>query len=121
MYGLALIFTDAPTKDLDQVDEIIALRDEKKIKIFVALAPGYVGTVGDDSWLAYEKISEGRIFNMAEFNKTTFVSEVVFVVGENCAENTNCIHSTILSISFNPIWIYCNFRIKINNLKCKSL
>ena len=100
MYGLALIFTDAPTKDVNLVAQIIELRNRKKIKIFVALAPEYVGTIGDESWVAYETISEGRIFNMADFNKTAFVSEVVFVVGENCVENNNCIPPTTLGILF---------------------
>ena len=35
MYGVALVFTDHQTKDLDLLDEIIALRDVKKIKIFI--------------------------------------------------------------------------------------
>ena len=96
MYGLALIFTDAQTKDVHLEDEIITLRNRKKIKIFIALAPNYQGTVGDDSWLAYERISEGRIFNMAVYNNTRFISEVVSAVGENCEENNNCIRPTTL-------------------------
>ena len=90
MYGLALVFTDHQTKDVGLLDEIIALRNKKKIKIFIALAPSYSGSIGDDSWVAYDKISEGRIFNMADFNKSTFVSEVVVVIGENCDDNNHC-------------------------------
>ena len=90
MYGLALVFTDHQTKDVGLLDEIIALRNKKKIKIFIALAPSYSGSIGDDSWVAYDKISEGRIFNMADLNKTTFVSEVVVVIGELCEDNNHC-------------------------------
>ena len=90
MYGVALVFTDHQTKDLDLLDEIIALRDVKKIKIFIVLAPSYSGIIDDASWVAYDKISEGHIFNMADFDKETFVSEVVVVIGESCEDNNCC-------------------------------
>jgi len=86
-HGIALVFTDHQSKDLDMESALIELRDAKNIKIFVVLAPKYRGTVGDASWNLYTRLSEGRIYNMKDFNATQFLNEVVQVVGETCEEN----------------------------------
>jgi len=86
-HGIALIFTDHQSKDLDMESALTELKDDKDIKIFVVLAPRYSGTVGDASWNLYNRLSDGRIYNMADFNATHFLKEVVQVVGETCEEN----------------------------------
>lgn len=83
-HGVVLVFTDAPSKHLGLEEGLIALRDEKELKIFIVLAPRYNGLVNDSSWNVYENLSEGRIYNMADFNRSTFIEEVVQVVGSNC-------------------------------------
>jgi len=86
-HGIALVFTDHETKDLDMESALTQIRDRKSIKIFVVLAPKYRATIGDDSWNLYKRLSEGRIYNMEDFNATQFLNEVVQVVGESCEDN----------------------------------
>ena len=90
MHGVVLVFTDAPTKNLDLETELTNLRDTKSIKIIVVLAPQYGqgGTVGDPSYQLYERLSENRVYNMNEFNKTQFLAEVVQIIGEDCGGTT---------------------------------
>jgi len=86
-HGIALLFTDHQSKDLDMESALIELRDKKNIKIFVVLAPKYSGAVGDASWNLYKRLSQGRIYDMKDFNATQFLNEVVQMVGETCEEN----------------------------------
>ena len=89
-HGLAIVFTDNPSHDLGIEGQLITLRDEKRAKIFIVLAPKYHGTIGDDSWQVYDRLSEGRIYNMADFNATHFIEDVAMVVGEDC-EGSNLV------------------------------
>ena len=82
--GIVLLFTDAPSKGLEKESELIRLRDQKKIKIFVVLAPQYGGKVGDQSWQMYTRLSEGKIYNMKDFSKEQFLKEIVQVVATTC-------------------------------------
>jgi len=86
-HGIALLFTDHQSKDLDMEPALTELRDKKNIKIFVVLTPKYSGSVGDASYEVYSRLSEGRIYNMADFNATQFLNEVVQVVGETCEDS----------------------------------
>merc|ERR1712106_270577 len=90
MYGVAMVVTDHQTKDLDLLEDIIALKNAKKQKVFLVLAPRYAGTVDDESWKAYKAISDGHMYNMADFNKASFISEVVVQIGQNCEDNNCC-------------------------------
>ena len=81
-HGVVLVFLDTTTKDQDLLDDVVALRDEKEIKIFVVYAPKMntkVGSVGDPSWTVLNTVSEGRIYDMSEFNRTLFIEEVTQV------------------------------------------
>ena len=79
-HGVVLVFLDTTTKDQDLLDDVVALRDEKEIKIFVVYAPRMTsGSVGDASWTVLNTVSEGRIYDMSEFNRTLFVEEVTQV------------------------------------------
>jgi len=86
-HGIALLFTDHQSKDLNMEPALTELRDKKNIKIFVVLTPKYSGSVGDASYEVYSRLSEGRIYNMADFNATQFLNEVVQVVGETCEDS----------------------------------
>merc|ERR1719369_2205437 len=83
-HGVVLVFTDHQTKDLDLVDDIIALKNKKDIEIYIALAPSYNGRVGDESWIAYQNISNGNIFNLADFSRDQFISDIVQIIGKSC-------------------------------------
>ena len=79
-HGVVLVFLDSTTKDQDLLDDVVALRDEKEIKIFVVYAPRMTsGSVGDASWTVLNTVSEGRIYDMSEFNRTHFIEEVTQV------------------------------------------
>ena len=81
-HGVVIVFLDSTTKDQDLLDDVVALRDEKEIKIFVVYAPKmntFTGSVGDPSWTALKTASEGRIYDMSTFNRTLFISEVTQV------------------------------------------
>lgn len=83
--GVVLLFTDSPTKNLHLQAQLIAMRDEKEITIFVVLTPGYFGTKHDASWKVYVNLSEGRIYDLLNFDKDQFFQEVVHVIGSSCA------------------------------------
>ena len=99
--GVVLLFTDSPSKNLQLEAELIAIRDEKKITIFVVLTPGYFGTKHDASWKVYVNLSEGRIYDLLNFDKDQFFQEVVHVIGSSCAGkvSSDLVGSSSLSFS----------------------
>ena len=55
--SIVFALSDNPTKNLDLKDEIIRLKDEKNIHIFIVLTPRYHGIVGDKSWQVKHKMA----------------------------------------------------------------
>jgi len=83
-HGAVLVFTDDGSKNLDLIDDIIALKNEKDLKIYIVLAPKYKAKVGDASWVAYQNISDGNVFNLKDFSKDKFISAIVQEIGTMC-------------------------------------
>jgi len=84
--AVMLVFTDAGSMNLELKEELIRLRDEKDIKIFIILAPAYNGgTVGDASWQMYQELATPeRVKNMADVTAEEVIAEIVAGIGDNC-------------------------------------
>ena len=59
-----MVFTDNGSKDLNLKDEILRLKKEKDLEIFIVLTPEYEGRPTDPSLQVYRDISQ--VFNIAD-------------------------------------------------------
>ena len=80
--GVILVFTDAGTKMRELEDAIKKKSKEKNIKIFIAFTPECSSEKHcSRSMPSYESVSEGRIFNHADFDSEKFFKSVIYTVG----------------------------------------
>ena len=80
--GVILVFTDAGTKMRELEDAIKKKSKEKNIKIFIAFTPECTSEkYCSRSMPSYESVSEGRIFNHADFDSEKFFKSVIYTVG----------------------------------------
>ena len=79
--GVILVFTDAGTKMRELEDAIKKKSKEKNIKIFIAFTPECAfEKYCSRSMPSYESVSEGRIFNHADFDSEKFFKSVIYTV-----------------------------------------
>ena len=76
------MFTDNGSKDLKLKDEILRLKKEKSLEIYIVLTPEYEGKPNDESLRVYHEISE--VFNIANVGADTLLSRVQAYEEENC-------------------------------------
>merc|ERR1719244_960955 len=95
-YGMIMLLTDTASKNLELFDELVKLRDSKEVLIYVVFTPHYQEEkysrppifVGDPSWLKYKEISNGKLYDMAEYDRAKFLKEIVFSIKEECVPVT---------------------------------
>jgi hypothetical protein len=63
-------------------DEILRLKEEKDLEIYIVLTPDYEGRKDDKSFAVYHEISE--VFNIADVGADTLLSRVQKYEEENC-------------------------------------
>ena len=79
--GVILVVTDAGTKHRELAKAIKKKSGKKNIKIFIAFSPKCVAPeLCSRSMPSYNRVSEGRIFNMTAFNRKKFFESVVYEV-----------------------------------------
>ena len=79
--GVILVVTDAGTKQRELEEKIKKKSAEKNIKIFIAFSPKCLASeLCSLSMPSYNRVSEGRIFNMTAFNRKKFFESVVYEV-----------------------------------------
>ena len=79
--GVILVVTDAGTKQRELEEKIKKKSAEKNIKIFIAFYPKCRDTeICERSMPSYDRVSEGRIFNEADFESEKIFEEVVYTV-----------------------------------------
>ena len=79
--GVILVVTDAGTKHRELAKAIKKKSGKKNIKIFIAFSPRCLASeLCSLSMPSYNRVSEGRIFNMTAFNRKKFFESVVYEV-----------------------------------------
>ena len=79
--GVILVVTDSGTHQRELEEEIKKKSAEKNIKIFIAFYPKCKATkICEDSMPSYDRVSEGRIFDEADFDSEKIFEEVVYTV-----------------------------------------
>ena len=76
------MFTDNGSKDLKLKTEILRLKKEKDLEIYIVLTPEYEGKPNDESLRVYHEISE--VFNIIDVGADTLISRVQSYEEENC-------------------------------------
>ena len=76
------MFTDNGSKDLKLKTEILRLKKEKDLEIYIVLTPEYEGKPHDESLRVYHEISE--VFNIIDVGADTLISRVQSYEEENC-------------------------------------
>ena len=77
-----MVFTDNGSKDLNLKDEILRLKKEKDLEIFIVLTPEYEGRPTDPSLQVYHDISQ--VFNIIDVGAETLINRVQEYEEENC-------------------------------------
>lgn len=80
--SLIVIFTDNGTKDLKLKDEILRLRKEKQLEIFLVLTPEYEGNPRDKSLGVYDEVA--TVFFISEVGADSLLSSVEEFEEGNC-------------------------------------
>lgn len=80
--SLIVIFTDNGTKDLKLKDEILRLRKEKQLEIFLVLTPEYEGNPRDKSLRVYDEVA--TVFFISEVGADSLLSSVEEFEEGNC-------------------------------------
>merc|ERR1711981_1101294 len=80
--SLIVIFTDNGTKDLKLKDEILRLRKEKRLEIFLVLTPEYEGNPRDKSLGVYDEVA--TVFFISEVGADSLLSSVEEFEEGNC-------------------------------------
>ena len=79
--GVILVVTDAGTHQRELEEAIKKKSKEKNIKIFIAFSPKCLATeLCSESMPSYNRVSEGRIFQQADFDSEEFFKHVVYTV-----------------------------------------
>jgi len=79
---LIVVFTDNGTKDLRLENEIVQLRNQKEIEIFIVLTPEYEGYFNGKSLPAYGRM--GKVFLIDEVGSDIFLQRVREFEQDNC-------------------------------------
>lgn len=77
-----MVFTDNGSKDLNLKDEILRLKLEKDLEIYIVLTPEYEGRPSDPSLKVYHEIAE--VFNIINVGAETFIDRVREYEEANC-------------------------------------
>ena len=77
-----MVFTDNGSKDLKLKTEILRLKEEKDLEIYIVLTPDYEGRRNDESLRVYREMSE--VFNIANVGADTLISRVQQYEEGNC-------------------------------------
>lgn len=77
-----MVFTDNGSKDLKLKTDILRLKEEKNLEIYIVLTPDYEGRRNDESLRVYREISE--VFNIANVGADTLISRVQEYEQGNC-------------------------------------
>jgi len=80
--SLIVIFTDNGSKDLKLKDEILRLKKEKQLEIFLVLTPEYEGNPRDKSLGVYDEIS--TVFFISEIGAEALLQSVEEFEEGNC-------------------------------------
>lgn len=79
--GVILVVTDAGTHQRELEELIKKKSKEKNIKIFIAFYPKCLAKkLCSRSMPSYNRVSEGRIFQQADFDSEEFFKSVVYMV-----------------------------------------
>jgi len=79
---LIVVFTDNGTKDLRLENEIVRLREEKDIEIYIVLTPEFEGYFNGKSLPAYGRM--GKVFLIDEVGSDIFLKQVQEFETNNC-------------------------------------
>ncbi len=82
--SLVVVFTDNGSKDLNLRREIIRIKKQRQITVYIVLTPIYEGFPNDPSLDAYDEVSD-QVFYISEVGADVFLSSV-----QNF-EETNCV------------------------------
>ena len=82
--GVILVVTDAGSKQLELERSITKKSLKKNVKIFFTFSPSCLSDCAD-SLPVYKRLSEGRMFNLPNFNSEDFNSTVVAAVCDHSA------------------------------------
>ena len=79
--SVILVVTDSGTHQRELEEAIKKKSKEKNIKIFIAFYPKCLATnLCSESMPSYNRVSEGRIFQQADFDSEEFFKSVVYTV-----------------------------------------
>jgi hypothetical protein len=81
--SLVVVFTDNGSKDLNLRREIIRMKNEKMITVYIVLTPIFEGFPNDPSLGVYEEVSE-RVFFINEVGADVFLTSVQTFEQDNC-------------------------------------
>ena len=80
--SLIVVFTDNGSKNLKLKNEIMRMKEEKNIEIFIVLTPIYEGSPGDRSLKVFNEVSQ--VFPINEVGADMFLQTVEEFEEENC-------------------------------------
>ena len=80
--SLIVVFTDNGSKNLKLKNEIMRMKEEKNIEIFIVLTPIYEGFPGDRSIKVFNEVSQ--VFPINEVGADMFLQTVEEFEEENC-------------------------------------
>lgn len=81
--SLVVVFTDNGSKDLGLRNEIIRVKREKEITVYIVLTPIFEGFPNDPSLDVYDAVAD-QVFNIAEVGADIFLSSVEVFEESNC-------------------------------------
>ena len=87
--GVILAVTDAGTKMMELEESIQKKILEKNVKIFFAFSP-FCQARCSNSIPVYKRLSQGRMFNLTDFDQETFFQSVVHTVWKFHKITLNC-------------------------------
>ena len=80
--SLIVVFTDNGSKDLNLATDILRLKKEKNLEIFIVLTPVYEGWPNDKSLVIFDEIA--NVFFINEVGADAFLGEVESFEESNC-------------------------------------
>ena len=82
-HGIAILLTDSPTRNREIESEIVSYGEERDIDVMVVISPRWRGSLdkdGDPSWQLFNRVSQGRVFNMEKYESRQLFDNVSKVV-----------------------------------------
>jgi hypothetical protein len=80
--SLVVVFTDNGSKDLILRNEILNLKKEKNLEIYIVLTPMYEGWPNAKSLTVYDELAQ--VFNIADVGADAFLSSIEEFEEGNC-------------------------------------